>query len=291
MGRPLSRESLRAREPGGDCAGGDALRSVLVVTSPEPTSGPPVPRRSWVAQVMGLPVSVLARGQDACAPETAVAVAALYAELQDVDAMFSPYRSESEVSRVAGGELALDDADPLVQEVAARCVAARELTGGRFDAKRPDGRWDPSGLVKGWAVERAARHLRALCTVDWCLNAGGDVVVIAPSGEPFRVGVQDPHDAARVATIVPQSEGAVATSGTAARGNHLYDPRTGSQAVASASLTVVGPSLERADVLATAAFVAGADALAFVTAHAGYEALRIGTDGVQSCTADWPGSR
>ena len=240
---------------------------------------------------MGLPVSVLARGKDASAPQTATAVVALYAELRDVDAMFSPYRCDSEVSRVARRELALVDADPLVQEVAARCEAARELTDGRFDARRPDGRWDPSGLVKGWGVERAARHLATVSHVDWCLNAGGDVVVIAPSGEPFRVGVQDPYDAARVAATVPQTEGAVATSGTAARGHHLYDPQTGREAVGSASLTVVGPSLERADVLATAGFVAGADALALVAAHSGYEALRIDTDGVLSCTPDWPGSR
>jgi len=239
---------------------------------------------------MGLPISVLARGDAAAAPEADDAVQAVYAELHDVDAMFSPYRDDSEVSRHARGELSLEACDPLVQDVARRCDELRELTGGLFDATRPDGRWDPSGLVKGWAVERAARHLAAADDLDWCLNAGGDVVVICPSGEPFRVGIQDPLDDTRIAAVVPSTGDAVATSGTAARGTHLYDPRTGEAATGAASLTVVGPSLETADVLATAAFIAGRDAFDVIGLVPGYEALRIDTTGAQTSTAHWPGA-
>ena len=239
---------------------------------------------------MGLPISVLARGPGAREDDADDAVAAVFTELRAVDAMFSPYRDDSEVSRIARGELALEDSDPLVQHVARRCDAMRELTGGLFDATRPDGRWDPSGLVKGWAVERAARHLVAVEPLDWCLNAGGDVVVSCPSGEPFRVGIQDPQDGSRIAAVVESTGDAVATSGTAARGAHLYDPRTGNAADQLASLTVVGPSLETADVLATAAFVAGDDAFALVATVPGYAALRIDPNGAQSRTDNWPGA-
>ena len=125
--------------------------------------------------------------------------------------------------------------------------------------------------------------------MDWCLNAGGDVVVISPSGQPFAVGVQDPRDALRVAAAVPCSAGAVATSGTGARGAHLYDPRVGSPASSHwRSITVVGPSLETADVLATAAFVAGdqwQDVLARVP---GYEGLGIDGHGALRTTRGWP---
>ena len=79
----------------------------------------------------------------------------------------------------------------------------------------------------------------------------------------------------------------VATSGTAARGNHLYDPLTGQDAVGSASLTVSGPSLETADVLATAAFVAGAGAFDVVAAVPGYEAMRIDLHGALTATPGW----
>jgi thiamine biosynthesis lipoprotein len=239
-----------------------------------------VPRRSWVEQVMGMPVSLLARGHDLSG--VGRAVQQVYDELRWVDEVFSPYREDSEVSKVARGTLALADAHPLVQEVARRCDEWREATGGLFDATRPDGRWDPSGLVKGWAVERAARHLGG--GLDWCLNAGGDVQVIAPSGEPFRVGIQDPFDDRRVAAVIACAGGGVATSGTAARGAHLYDPLTGAAATALASVTVVGPSLESADVLATAAFVGATTGLL----PEGYAALTIDLDGTMSATPGWP---
>jgi thiamine biosynthesis lipoprotein len=238
-----------------------------------------VPRRSWVEHVMGMPVSLLARGHDLSGVENSVRT--VYDELRWVDAVFSPYEEDSEVSKVARGTLALADAHPLVQEVARRCEQWREATGGLFDATRPDGRWDPSGLVKGWAVERAARHLGG--GADWCVNAGGDVHVTAPSGEAFRVGIQDPFDEGRIAAVVACPGGGVATSGTAARGAHLYDPRTGTAATALASVTVVGPSLETADVLATAAFVGATTELL----PEGYAALTIDLDGSVRTTPGW----
>jgi thiamine biosynthesis lipoprotein len=200
-----------------------------------------------------------------------------------VDALFSPYREESAVSRIAAGELDLGDADPLVQQVATACEAAREATAGLFDATRPDGRWDPSGYVKGWAVERASRLLPD--GPDWCVNAGGDVVVRSPSGVPFRVGIEDPLDRGRVTAVVAVRAGGVATSGTAARGEHLYDPRTGTAAAALASLTVVAPTLEQADVLATAAFVDGGLRL---VAEAGCQGLAVARDGTRTTTPGFP---
>jgi FAD:protein FMN transferase len=247
------------------------------------------PRRSWVEQIMGLPISVLARGERAQSPEAEQAVRSVFRELADIDAVFSPYRPDSAVSRLQRGEIGLADCEDDVREVASRCDAATELTGGLFDATRPDGTWDPSGLVKGWAAERAARHLADLPEVDWCLNAGGDVIVLSPSGRAFTVGVQDPRDARRVAAAVACTAGAVATSGTAARGAHLYDPRNGTPASTRwLSISVLGPSLETADVLATAAFVAGDRWKDVVALVVGYSALGIDADGGLHGTADWP---
>jgi thiamine biosynthesis lipoprotein len=221
---------------------------------------------------MGMPISVLARGDMARSSEADRAARALFRELIDADAVFSLYKPGSDASRLARGEIGWDECDPDLRAVADRCARAKELTGGLFDPTRPDGTWDPSGLVKGWAAERAARHLAAVPT-DWCLNAGGDVLVLSPSGEAFTVGIQDPRDLHRVAAAVPCSAGAVATSGTAARGAHLYDPRNGRAAATSwLSISVLGPSLETADVLATAAFVAGdrwQDVIGVVPGYAG----------------------
>ena len=237
---------------------------------------------------MGMPISVLARGPAAQSPAADAAVRAVHAELTGVDLGFSTYLPDSEVSRLGRGELALADCSAELREVADRCATAATATGGLFQAVRPDGRWDPSGLVKGWAAERALRLLTGLEGVDWCLNAGGDVAVWCPSGKPFTVGIQDPRDAERIAAAVRCGAGGLATSGRAARGEHLYDPRSGQPAVGSASVTVVGPSLEQADVLATAAFVAGDGAFALLAGFDGYEALRITADGAITTTSGWP---
>ena len=51
--------------------------------------------------------------------------------------------------------------------------------------------------------------------------------------------------------MVPVRSGAVATSGTAHRGDHLVDPRTGQPPKAIASVTVIEASLTWADIDAT----------------------------------------
>ncbi|MFD7159381.1 FAD:protein FMN transferase [Kribbella sp. NPDC059898] len=243
-------------------------------------------RRSWVEQLMGMPISVLARGEYADSAAAEAAVKELYAELDDVDRVFSPYKPDSDVSRLGRGEVGWDEVRADVRDVAERCTAARELTGGLFDADLPDGGWDPSGLVKGWAVERAGDRLRAVDGVDWCLNAGGDVLVVCPSGEPFTIGIQDPHDPGRVVASLARTGGAVATSGTASRGEHLYDPRTGRPATSRwLSVSVSGASLEYADVLATAAFVAGDDWPEVLPP--GYEGLGVLADGNLEATPGW----
>jgi len=239
---------------------------------------------------MGLPISLLARGPAAASTAADAAAHAVYDELRRVDRIFSPYRHDSAVSRLVRGDLEWEDVEPVVREVADRCGWARELTGGLFDAITPTGQWDPSGLVKGWAAERASRHLAEVAGLDWCLNAGGDVVVICPTGEPFTVGIQDPHDRGQVVATVRSTGNAIATSGTAARGAHLYDPRSGGTATGRwSSISVAGPSLESADVLATAAFVAGDNWPDVVAVLPGYAGLGVQADGTLRPTAGWPG--
>ncbi|MCW2780906.1 MAG: ApbE family protein [Marmoricola sp.] len=237
---------------------------------------------------MGLPISVLARGARAMSEEADRAVTTMFAELREVDQLFSPYIESSEVRMLARGEKSLEDCHPDVRDVAGRCASATRLTGGLFDPITPGRTWDPSGLVKGWAAERASRHLADVSDLDWCLNAGGDVVVLAPSGLPFTVGIQDPRDGARVLHAIERLGGAVATSGTAARGAHVYDPRSGASVAARwLSVTVVGPSLELADVLATAAFVAGDGWLRLLASTPGYDGLAIAPDGTSATTPGW----
>lgn len=219
------------------------------------------PRRAFVEQVMGLPVSVHVRGPQARGPAVARAVAGLFDQLRADDADFSPWRPGSAVSRIRRGELGVEEAGPRVREVVALCGEANRRTGGAFSAWRPG--FDPTGLVKGWAVEQATAALAArLGPHDLLVNAGGDVVVAcARTDTPdWRIAIEDPRDRRRVLLTVPLRRGAVATSGTAARGEHIVDPATGAPATGLLSATVIGASLLWADVEATAAFVRGGGA-------------------------------
>jgi len=214
-----------------------------------------------VEEIMGMPISTHVLTGGVPDAETEQSIAACFAELRDIDRVFSTYRADSDISRIARGELTLRDADPRVAEVEAACRAAAIETGGLFSATW-NGTFDPTGFVKGWAVESAARrHLAPLLgTVDAVgINAGGDMQLFTAGGSAWvwNVGIADPRHPGQVIATLPVRTGAVATSGSAERGAHIIDPRTGSPARGVLSATVVDASLARADLWATTAVIAG----------------------------------
>jgi FAD:protein FMN transferase len=236
---------------------------------------------------MGMPISVDIRDADA-QPQAAEAV---FDWLRLVDRIFSTYRPDSEVSRLNAGTLDIEDASRLLREVLDQCAALRTQTGALFDpwALTP-GTVDPTGLVKGWATERAAAILRGAGARRFAINAGGDVRVgAAPPGQPsWRVGIRHPRRHDRVAAIAAVTDAAVATSGTYERGSHIVDPRTGRAPEGVLSVTIVGPDLGRADAYATAAYALGHNGPAWTAGLAGYEALTILADETVYITPGFP---
>jgi thiamine biosynthesis lipoprotein len=240
-----------------------------------------------VERVMGTVVSIDVREPDPGNPAITAAIEAAVAWLNEVDARFSVHRDGSEIRRLDRGELALDDCHPDVRHVLRACEDLRRETGGAFDARghRVDGRLDPSGYVKGWAVDEAADLLTAAGARAFAINAGGDIVARgepAP-GEPWRVGIRHPADAAGVAAVLAIRDAAVATSGLYERGPHIRDPRSGAIPDAYASVTVVGPRLAPADAYATAALAMGAEGPSWVAARPDYGILVLDAAG----TATW----
>jgi FAD:protein FMN transferase len=234
---------------------------------------------------MGMPVSLALRGRHAADGRADAAWQQALELLREVDLVFSTYRADSVVARLDRGELRLGDCPAMVHEVLDLGEQAREQSGGAFDVRRraADGVWhlDPSGVVKGWAVERAARVLEELRDTDLCLSAGGDLVCrtrLADSPD-WRIGVEDPFDPGRVMAVVPVRDGAVATSGLAHRGPHITDARTGAVPTGVASVTVVGPDLTWADIDATAAFALGGRAMTWLEGRPGRCGLVVGSDG------------
>jgi thiamine biosynthesis lipoprotein len=262
-------------------AGGPGARDETAShTGAEPGHGQ---RRAWVEQIMGMPISVHARGAGARGAAAARAAGRLFATLRAADALFSTYRDDSQVCRLQRGELDLSAADPAVREVHRLCQAARARTDGFVDAwavpGRP-GRFDPTVLVKTWALARAARHFDALPALALAAGAGGDVLV-RPGDEPapWNIAVEDPRERGRVLATVPLRDGGIATSGQAARGAHIFDPHTGQVATEVLSATVLGPSLVWADVFATAAVARGAGAVDWVHSLHGTSGLLVLADG------------
>jgi FAD:protein FMN transferase len=233
-----------------------------------------------VEQVMGMPISVALRGCHAGDARGAAAWAAAMAVLREADRVFSPFRPESAVSRLNRGELDLAHCPPAMAEVLALGEAARHASGGAFDVCR-GGVLDPSGVVKGWAAERAAAQFAELPDTDFCLSAGGDITcrTLDPAAPPWRIGIEDPHDPRRLVATVPVRTGAVATSGTARRGAHILDARTGRPPGGLASVTVVGRSLTAVDIDATAAFALGTDAERWLAHRGHHAALLVRADG------------
>jgi thiamine biosynthesis lipoprotein len=236
-----------------------------------------------VEHVMGMPISLALRGRHAADDRGAAAWAAVLADLRRADRIFSPYRADSVISRLDGGELDLVEVPPdVAADVAAVLAlgeAARRDSDGAFDVRR-GGRLDPSGVVKGWAAERAAAHLAALPDTDYCLSAGGDITcrTADPSATPWRIGIENPHDPQTLVAVVPLHTGAVATSGTARRGAHIVDARTARPPTGLASVTVIGASLTTVDIAATAAFALGGAGERWLAAR-GHHALIVHRDG------------
>jgi FAD:protein FMN transferase len=231
------------------------------------------PHGRYVEHVMGMPVTLALRGRHVDDEAADDAWRACLDVLREADRVFSTYRADSWVSRLGRGEVTLEACPAEVAEVLAIGEQARVESDGAFDVRRPgpDGTvvLDPSGVVKGWAVQRAAAPVLALDDTDVCLSAGGDMVchVAAPAREPWSIGVEDPLDPARVLAVVPVRRGAVATSGHAHRGFHVTDPRTGRPPEGIASVTVLAADLVSADVDATAAYAMGRGGLAWFQAR------------------------
>jgi thiamine biosynthesis lipoprotein len=227
-----------------------------------------------VEQVMGLPVVVDVRDDS----DAGKALDEVFEWLRWVDATFSTFKDDSEINRINRSELRPVDAHSHVRQVLGRCDQLRDETNGYFDMRTPAGSIDPSGLVKGWAVDRAAAILDDAGLHDYAVSAGGDMRVRgrAVPELAWRVGIQHPLHRQQIAAVIETADLAIATSGAYARGDHVWNPHSGRRPAGILSVTIVGPELAAADAYATAAFAMGSELAPHWTARLnGYEAMTI----------------
>jgi len=189
-------------------------------------------------------------------------VEAITDDLARIEERASVFRPDSEINRWSQGRLAEDDLSPETRQILAGCAELAERSSGVFSPWR-EGRYDPTGYTKGWAMAQVARRLDDAGFGSYCLNAGGDIVARGrgPTGRPWRIGIAHPFRAGELALVltpVPDDPApfAVATSGTTERGRHIAHPVTGWRPTHS-MVTVVGVGIAEVDAIATAALAAG----------------------------------
>lgn len=232
--------------------------------------------------IMGMPVTVeIVDGRGA-----ADAIKDTFDHFRKVDARYSTYKPDSEISRINSG-LPRSRWSAGMERVLEMCEQTRLETGGYFDIMR-GGKRDPSGLVKGWAINEAAGRLKRRGFPNFCLEAGGDFQVSGRSsrGGAWRIGIRNPFDRHEIVKVVEVKGEGVATSGTDVRGSHIYDPHCPDSDLDDVrSLTVIGPDIYEADRFATAAFAMGGKGICFIESLEGFEGYMIGSDRTATFTS------
>ncbi len=221
--------------------------------------------------IMGMPITI-----EIVAPQDAKIFDKIFDYFRRIDDQYSPYKPDSELSKINQGLSAEFWSDEMKQ-VLALCAETKDLSGGYFDVYK-HGRLDPSGLVKGWAILNAANMLKVAGINDFYIEAGGDIQLSGhnEAGDLWSVGIRNPFNIDEVVKVLKLTDCGIATSGTYLRGDHIYNPHANFQAATNIkSLSVVGPNVYEADRFATAAFAMGVNGLGYINALPGFDGYMI----------------
>lgn len=208
--------------------------------------------------------------------------------LNFVDEKFSTYKTNSEISQINRREILPKNYSPEMKEVFSLLEKWQKLTNGYFNANHPDGYVDPSGLVKGWAINNSAKLLESRGLKNFYVEAGGDIQVAGKNedGQAWKIGIKNPFVESENIKIVKLSNQGIATSGSYIRGDHIYNPHNPNKKISKiVSLTVIGPNVYEADCLATAAFAMGELGINFIETLAGFEAYVVDENKIATMTS------
>ena len=209
----------------------------------------------------------------------------IYNYFSYIDTTFSTFKITSKITKINEGKLDKQRYSKDIKTILALCEQTKQETDGFFDIKR-NGKLDPSGLVKGWAINNAATMLKQKGLTNYYVDAGGDIQVSGHNdkGNPWTVGIRNPFNIKEVVKVLRIVSKGVATSGTYERGNHVYNPKNHKPVTNIVSLTVIGPNVYEADRFATAAFAMGPDGIAFIDRLENFEGYMINNKGMATYT-------
>ena len=223
--------------------------------------------------IMGMPITIeIIGGKEKHLSE-------IFHYFSSVDERFSTYKKTSEITKINNGLLAKKNYSNDMKTVLKLCEETKRKTSGWFDILH-NGKLDPSGLVKGWSVFEASKRLKKLGYTDFYVDAGGDIEISGKkSGNNWNVGIRNPNNRYEIIKIFSLSNRGIATSGTAIRGQHIYNPFVPEEKITEIlSLTVIGPNVYEADRFATAAFAMGKKGLSFIESLVGLEGYMVMQD-------------
>ena len=203
-----------------------------------------------------------------------------------IDQTFSTYKATSEISTINSGKLHKNQYSQDMKTVLALCMQTKQETNGYFDIEQ-NGKIDPSGIVKGWAIWQAAQLLKQKGFKNFYVDAGGDVQVYGKNaqGNSWIVGIKNPFNEKQIVKAIALENKGIATSGTYIRGQHVYDPKHPDKKLTDiVSLTIIGPNVYEADRFATAAFAMQKDGIYFIEQLFGFEGYMIDNKGIATYT-------
>ena len=234
--------------------------------------------------LMGMPITL-----EVIDAATTAIFDTVFAYFEYIDLTFSTYKEDSEISRINRQELSIEQASADVRTIFTLAEQTRHATKGYFDIAR-NGIYDPSGIVKGWAIYHAAEIVSQYGYKSYYVDAGGDIQMAGNNsqGKKWRVGIRNPFNLNEIVKVLAVSNCGVATSGISIRGQHIYDPHTNSPLSTDlVSLTVIGPNIYEADRYATAAFAMGNVGIMFIERLDGFEGYAIDRHGQATYTSDF----
>lgn len=232
--------------------------------------------------LMGMPITVEIVDDNATR-----AIAEVFELFAQIDAVFSTYKPDSEISKINRGEVTVADFSTLMQEVFVLAEKTKQDTRGFFDIQR-NGLFDPSGLVKGWAIRKAAALLDAHNLANFYIEAGGDIETRGHNveGNEWRVGIRNPFSNDEIIKVLELSGKGIATSGSYIRGEHIYNPHDLDERITDVvSVSVVAENVFEADRFATAAFAMGKRGIGFLEETAGLEGYVVDASGMATETS------
>jgi len=240
--------------------------------------------KKTILNIMGMPITVEIKDTKILEGD----IEKVFEYFRDVDEKYSPFKSTSEVGKLNRGEKVSGE----MKDILRQAEDLKVETDGYFDIKRPDGRIDPSGIIKGWAIKNAADILRRLGYKRFYVDAGGDAEIV---GGPWKWGIRNPFNKTEIVKILKLSNCGIATSGTYERGQHIYnpiaqrsDPITKRTEITDiVSMTVIGLNVFEADKFSTPAFAMGKEGINFIEQRSGLEGYMIDKDGVATYTTEF----